>query len=278
MALKLVAVDLIKARQSPDAPQLADSLGLIGQRDPINVRPMENGQYKYEIASGNRRFWSMVGQGVTEVWVVILPSDDVTFYVDTLTLNSGTPNFMDEADSIRHLIEDEGMTKEEIAQTTSLSLSTVQSRVDLYEKLIPEFQRYMRVGQLKYSGTIDLVKLPKHRQLSFFQRMQREIDEGKRSMVSVRECQQEYRAYKEERIQGMFDIETPSAAVLVGLEEEGVSIPHDAVENQSQSALEALYETLVNHQWAARTSKGDREFMAEFEEEFGRLLDDLRKG
>ncbi len=284
METKLVSVEEIKARPAPESESLADSIGLVGQRDPINVRPIKENGYLYEIASGNRRYWSLVAQGQEEVWVVILDADDMQFCLDALVLNSGTPNFMDESDQIRVLIEEYGYTKEEVSRTVGLSLSTVQSRVDLYEKLIEEFRGQVRLGHIKYSATIDLVKLPKHRQELFWGRMQAEIEVEDRTGITIRDCQQEYRDYKNESILDLLPIvqETPKIqGVSNSIPEDDQLTPlheENTTEREILVGVASIYQKLSERSWAARTAKGDRAFLEEVVEELRELLTSWVRG
>jgi len=308
MNLELVDVRRIKSRPAPDSSGLEESLGMVGQRDPINVRPLTENGFDYEIVSGNRRFHSLVQQNAEKVWVVILEVDNMEFALDGLILNSGTPNFMDEADHIKELIERHSHSKTEIAQTVGWSLSTVQQRVDLYEKLIDKFQEKLRWGEITYSATINLVKLPKHRQKEFLERMEKEIELGDKTKITARDCQEEYRDYRDAKaIALLTDIADDTPTPTVSPDDPKLLTENMAVESlvveaedfndpvfdfdpfdeptqdettpladQSDSThladLIALSEELSERKWAARNGKGDMSFIREVSERLNAFI------
>lgn len=284
METKLVNVEEVKARPAPESESLADSIGLVGQRDPINVRPIQENGYLYEIASGNRRYWSLVAQGAEKVWVVILEADDMQFALDALSLNSGSPNFMDEADQIKILMEEHGFEKEEIAKTVGLSVSTVQDRIALYKKLIPEFQSRLRLGHLKYSAALELVKLPRHRQVIFLQRILEEIETGEQNTITIRNCQDEYRNYKDEGITDLLNIAQETSKIqgensLISEDDQLTPLREEnSREQEILAQVTGVYQKLSERPWAARTAKGDRAFIEEVVEELGELLTSWVRG
>lgn len=281
MQLLEVPIDQIKCREAAPSEELSISLLERGQRDPINVRPIKEGPYRFEIASGNRRFWSLVGQGAETVWVCIIEATDVEFALDALTLNSGTPNFLDEAEQIVTLMEEYGVTKEAIAKSSGMAISTVDFRIRLITRLHSGFQEMMRGGSITYSAALQLLKLPLPRQEKFLAQVKEELEDGTRNKVTIQDCIAEYRAYKEEGIMDLGDIVTSTPNMFDPGSEGTVRVnglmTNDAnsTPNLNSRCLTDLLDRLKVHQWASRTAKKDLKFIEELLVEYDGILEEM---
>ena len=117
--------------------QLADSIQAVGVQQPIVVRP--NGQSKYEIVAGERRWKAAKIAGLLDIPAVVRDLDDVTVLkIQTIeNLQREDLHPLDEADGYVRLIEKAGYDVELIAQEVGRSASYVYQRLKLQD-LIPK--------------------------------------------------------------------------------------------------------------------------------------------
>ena len=101
----------------PEAMQaLADSIAEHGLIQPLSVREMEGGYY--QIIAGERRWRAARQAGLSEVPVLIVEADDRKVMELALVENLQREdlNPMEEAAGYRTLMEEYGLTQQEIAQ------------------------------------------------------------------------------------------------------------------------------------------------------------------
>ena len=163
----LIEVQLsdINIPTAPPSELQQESLILQGQLQPIYLRevdPEENDGFKYDVVDGRRRLVDLIATGKRSVMAFVYKKDSVSnsdLHLQALTLNSGKPNYMDEADHVAYLVEIEEYEVGELAAATNLSESTILNRLDLSKKLHPLYQECLRSGLIKVSSAYELVKI-----------------------------------------------------------------------------------------------------------------------
>lgn len=119
----------------PDAlAQLAQSITVHGLIQPIVVRSADSEGY-YQIIAGERRWRASKMAGLTEVPVVVMDLDDKKSAQIALIENvqRAELNPIEEANAYRSLIDEYGMTQEEISRQIGKNRSTVANMLRLME-------------------------------------------------------------------------------------------------------------------------------------------------
>ena len=132
----------------PEALQaLADSIAEHGIIQPLTVREGENGYY--QIIAGERRWRAARMAGLEEVPVLVLEADDrtVTELALVENLQREDLNPMEEAAGFRTLMEEYGMTQEEVARRVGRSRPAVANSLRLLS-LSGELADLVRAGTL----------------------------------------------------------------------------------------------------------------------------------
>lgn len=113
--------------------QLADSIATNGIIQPIAVRAAENGFY--QIIAGERRWRAAKMAGLNEVPVIIMETDDRRASELALIENIQRENLnaVEEAGGYRALIEEYGLTQEEVSQRIGRSRSAVANSLRLFD-------------------------------------------------------------------------------------------------------------------------------------------------
>ncbi len=113
--------------------ELADSIAAVGVIQPLIVRPIVGGGY--QIVAGERRWRAAQSAGLTEVPVVIRELSDKE--VDEIALIENLQredlNPVEEAEGYRHLMNEYGMTQEQVASRVGKSRPSVANSVRLLE-------------------------------------------------------------------------------------------------------------------------------------------------
>lgn len=110
---------------------LIDSIRAKGVLQPILVRKVDEDQF--EIIAGERRWRASKEAGLTEVPVIIIEcNDEESLEIGLIeNLQRDDLNPMEEAESLKKLIDDYGKTQEEVAKAVSKSRSYVANLVRL---------------------------------------------------------------------------------------------------------------------------------------------------
>lgn len=113
--------------------QLADSIAAKGIIQPIAVRALENGFY--QIIAGERRWRAAKMAGLLEVPVIIMETDDLGASELALIENIQRENLnaVEEAGGYRALIEEYGLTQEEVSRRVGRSRSAVANSLRLFD-------------------------------------------------------------------------------------------------------------------------------------------------
>ena len=139
--LRMVPVDLV--RPNPDQPRkridpesiaaLAQSVKAAGLIQPLIVRPMPDGSY--ELIAGERR-WRAAGQaGLEQVPVVIRDQDEPQRLQTALIENMAREdlNPVDEARACATLVEDLGLSKEEVGRRVGRSRPAISNLIRILD-------------------------------------------------------------------------------------------------------------------------------------------------
>ena len=128
--------------------QLAESIATHGLIQPIVVRSTGTGEY-YEIIAGERRWRASKMAGLTEVPVIIMELDDRKAAQVAIIENVQREdlNAIEEAMAYRSLVEDYGMTQEELSKQIGKSRSAVANILRLLD-LPDEVMALVKEGSL----------------------------------------------------------------------------------------------------------------------------------
>ncbi len=127
--------------------ELADSITAQGMVQPIVVRSVEDG---YEIIAGERRWRAAQLAGLAEVPVVIHEVDDQTAMAMALIENIQRDdlNPLEEASALHRLLDEFGLTHQQVAQSVGKSRTTVTNLLRLLE-LDPAVKSLLEAGQIE---------------------------------------------------------------------------------------------------------------------------------
>ena len=160
VTLKNVLLSEIKVPETPPDEILQESLFEEQQKKPVELRPIDDPVYKYEIIDGRRRFLSLLNLEaqtvLAEIWFDV---DDTEFHKRALIGNSGKPNPIDEADHMLAL-KCQGYTQESIGKLTGYSPGRISTTIKIAEKLHPNLKVLARQGKMNISACVEATKLP----------------------------------------------------------------------------------------------------------------------
>jgi ParB family chromosome partitioning protein len=125
---------------------LAASVRELGVLQPILVRPVDD---RYELIAGERRWRAARRAGLTHIPAVVRTIDDAASLEQAVVenLHRQDLNPLEEAGAYQQLIEDFGLTQDEVARRVGRSRSAVANILRLFQ-LPPAVQRLVRDGQL----------------------------------------------------------------------------------------------------------------------------------
>ena len=128
--------------------QLAASIAANGLIQPIVVRTANNEGY-YQIVAGERRWRASKMAGLTEVPVIVMELDDKKAAQIALIENIQRKNLnpLEEAAAFRSLLNDYGMTQEELARQIGKNRATLANSMRLLD-LPEEVAQMVRDGRL----------------------------------------------------------------------------------------------------------------------------------
>jgi ParB family chromosome partitioning protein len=126
---------------------LVDSIKAVGVLQPVLLRQM--GEDEFELIAGERRFRAAHRAGLATIPALVSEVDDVTSLEHALVENVHREdlNALDEAGAYQQLIEDFGLTHEEVGRRVGKSRVAVTNALRLFQ-LPPTVQRYVRDGML----------------------------------------------------------------------------------------------------------------------------------
>lgn len=142
-----------------DLEGLAQSIRDVGVLQPIVVRPLDNGQY--ELVAGERRLRASRIAGETRVPAVIRRTEDANLLKEALIENIHRVqlNPLEEGAAYQQLLEDFGVTQEELAARLGKSRPTITNAIRLLS-LPAAVQRRVAAGVLSAGHAKAVLALP----------------------------------------------------------------------------------------------------------------------
>jgi ParB family chromosome partitioning protein len=139
--------------------QLADSIREVGVLQPVLVRPAGDGQY--ELIAGERRWRAARRVGLQTIPALVRDSDDAAALEQALVenLHRDSLNPLEEAAAYQQLIEDFGLTHDEVAARVGRSRVTVTNTLRLLQ-LPPAIQKSVQDGKLSMGHARALLGSP----------------------------------------------------------------------------------------------------------------------
>ena len=138
--------------------ELATSISHVGVLQPILVRPVDGG---YQLIAGERRWRAARRAGLTTVPAVVRSSDDVSSVEEALVENLQRDDLtpLEEAAAYQQLIEDFGVTHDDVAKRVGKSRSAVTNTLRLLG-LPPGVQHLLADGKLSAGHARALLGTP----------------------------------------------------------------------------------------------------------------------
>jgi len=153
--VRLIEVDPTTLERNPRQPrevfdeeeidQLATSLLDVGMLQPLVVRPI--GADRYELVAGERRMRAAIVAGLPTVPAIVRATEDADLLKEALVENIHRVqlNPLEEAAAYQQLLEDFGVTQEELAARLGRSRPTISNTIRLLS-LPPGVQRRIAAG------------------------------------------------------------------------------------------------------------------------------------
>jgi ParB family chromosome partitioning protein len=138
---------------------LADSIREVGVLQPVLVRPVSADEY--ELIAGERRWRAARRLGLQTIPALIRDTDDASALEHALVENLHRDNLnpLEEAGAYQQLIEDFGLTHDEVAARVGRSRATVSNTLRLLQ-LPPAIQRLVQDGKLSMGHARALLGTP----------------------------------------------------------------------------------------------------------------------
>jgi ParB family transcriptional regulator, chromosome partitioning protein len=139
--------------------QLADSIREVGVLQPVLVRPSGDGQY--ELIAGERRWRAARRVGLQTIPALVRETDDAAALEQALVENVHRDNLnpLEEAAAYQQLVEDFGLTHDEVAARVGRSRATVSNTLRLMQ-LPPAIQKAVQEGKLSNGHARALLGTP----------------------------------------------------------------------------------------------------------------------
>ncbi|MGR3914942.1 MAG: ParB/RepB/Spo0J family partition protein [Gammaproteobacteria bacterium] len=145
--------------------ELAASISSEGVLQPLLVRPLARG--RYEIVAGERRWRGAQLAGLSTVPAVVRAISDRSAMAVALIENIQREdlNALEEAAGFQRLLDEFGLTHQEIAEAIGRSRAAVTNLLRLLA-LAPEVKKLLAAGDIEMGHARALLPLPLRRQLS----------------------------------------------------------------------------------------------------------------
>ena len=166
---------------------LAESIREVGVLQPVLVRPVGDG---YEIVAGERRWRAARRVGLQTIPALVRETDDSSALEQALVENLQREelNPLEEAAAYQQLIEDFGLTHEQIAARAGRSRAAVSNTLRLLA-LPPAIQKMVRDKQLQMGHARALLGTPDR---AFQEQLARQIAKEDLSVRAVEEAVREH--------------------------------------------------------------------------------------
>jgi len=134
-----------------------------GQLQPLILLKNDDG---YHIIDGIKRYRAALELGLEELQSLVFEVDMVMAKAMILHYNrhSSSLSMYEQGLIVRSLVHDHGMSQKEVSRVLRQSHSWVCRRLSLIERLLPEVQDALRMGEITVSHGRELVKLPRGNQ------------------------------------------------------------------------------------------------------------------
>jgi ParB family transcriptional regulator, chromosome partitioning protein len=154
---RLVELDPTLVGRNPKQPrevfdeeeidQLATSLLDVGMLQPLVVRPLDGSDDRFELVAGERRLRAALVAGLATVPAIVRATEDADLLKEALVENIHRVqlNPLEEAAAYQQLLEDFGVTQEELASKLGRSRPTISNTIRLLS-LPPDVQRRIAAG------------------------------------------------------------------------------------------------------------------------------------
>ena len=179
--------------------ELSASILSYGVLQPITVRKMSGGYY--ELVAGERRLRASELAGLTTIPAILLQVSDSDSAALAFIENIQRHNlsFLEEAEGYRSMMEDYGLTQEELAVKLSKSQSSIANKLRVL-KLEEPVKRMLLEYHFTERHARALLKLPdEESRLMMLQRMVREEMNVKRTEEAIQETLEEMRRLSVQR-------------------------------------------------------------------------------
>jgi ParB family chromosome partitioning protein len=155
--VRLIELDPATVERNPRQPreifddeeiaQLATSLLDVGMLQPLVVRPLEGTTDRYELVAGERRLRAALIAGLARVPAIVRATEDANLLKEALVENIHRVqlNAIEEAAAYQQLLEDFGVTQEELANRLGRSRPAISNTIRLLS-LPPAVQRRIAAG------------------------------------------------------------------------------------------------------------------------------------
>lgn len=198
-----------------DMAELVHSVREIGVLQPVVVRPVEDG--RYELIMGERRWRASIQAGRTTVPALIRKTADEDLLRDALleNIHRSQLNPLEEAAAYRQLLDDFGISQEELSRRIGRSRPQISNTLRLM-KLPAAVQRRVAAGVLSSGHARALLSLEDPDQMDELAR--RIVSEG----LSVRSAEEQALVVKTDRAEDNVSRETrrlPSTTRVQELDE-----------------------------------------------------------
>ncbi len=218
---------------------LAASIAEVGVVQPIIVRKLIEG---YEIIAGERRWRAAQRAGLRNVPALVRDADDQGALEVAVVENVHRQdlNALEEAAGYRQLMDDFGMTQEDVAARVGRSRSTVANTVRLLN-LAPAVQRLVVEGQLSAGHGRALLSIE---------------DEAAQQILAT-EVVQEGLTVRETERKSAEMVAAPDPEVAAGSDDDGGSVVSDATAGvlELEDLLSTRLDTRVSVKLGKRTGK-----------------------
>lgn len=168
---------------------LAASIRELGVLQPVLVRPVDG---RFELIAGERRWRAARRAGLDRIPAVVRSIDDSASLEQAVVenLHRQDLNPLEEAGAYQQLVEDFGLTQEDIARRVGRSRSSVANILRLFQ-LPPSVQRMVRDGQLSAGHARGLLGSPDR---AFQESLARQAVERSLTVRDVEEAVRQHQA------------------------------------------------------------------------------------
>lgn len=239
-----------------DLQELTASLRESGLLQPIVVRPAPDGNGRYELVAGERRWRASMRLGWTEIAAVIKEMDDRTLLILALVenLQRAQLSALEEAEGYQRLAEEFSLTQQQVAEVMGKDRSTVANALRLLG-LPASVRALLRDGSLTAGHARALLGLENERRIADMAR--EAVEQG----WSVRETEAQVKRARE----------APAPRSASG---ERKARPVDAGARALEEELQRVFGTEVRIQ-LGRGHKGRIEIPFFGPEDFERIFEQL---